>query len=306
MRTSFKFIFIGCLLFIIAITAKQVLAQENNNVLYVPLIGITAVPDPLALPNGAGPVTYRYSVKNFLSGSALSNIYITDTGCSSVTFETGDDNNNFKLDQSETWKYTCTTQLNKTTTSMATVTGTAFNIIAKHKAWASVIVGSDNPPPLVNIINVTKVAYPLSLPKEGGEITYTYRVSNPGVVPLQSVVVADDECNSISSKLGDTNGNNLLDINEVWLYTCTTILKQTTTNTATVTAFANGLQATGEATITIKVDSPNDEILTKFPNLGQFSNSKVRVWTSLVTILIGLLIILGLINKIKVEKNIKR
>ncbi|MFA5830511.1 MAG: hypothetical protein WC878_01645 [Candidatus Paceibacterota bacterium] len=229
--------------------AQSVLAQESQSTLYVPLIGITSVPDPLALPKGAGDVTYHYAVKNFLEGLSLSNVSVVDDMCRPVKFMEGDDNGNSELDYDETWRYSCTTKISKTTESTATVTGVSHGITAMHKSYATVVVGSDNLPPLVSIINITKVAYPLSLPIEGGDITFTYKVNNPGIVPLSKVTVIDDKCNAMSGKLGDTNGNNLLDANEVWIYTCTTNLKQTTTNTVRVTAFANGLKAVGSAAL---------------------------------------------------------
>jgi hypothetical protein len=280
---------------------KDIFAQTaptSPSVLYIPLIGITSVPDPLALPNGAGPVTYHYAVKNFLTEVPLTNVQVADDMCGPVKFIEGDDNGNSLLDYSETWRYSCTTKLLKTTQSTATATANANNITAKHKAYATVIVGSNTPPPLVSVVNVTKVAYPLSLPREGGPITFTYKVNNPGVVPLSYVTITDDKCTNMSGKLGDTNGNNLLDINEVWIYICTTNLKQTTTNTAKVTAFANGLQAIGEATTTVKVNpSLAQSSSIKFPNVGDKPGNgvnpylKITVWAILSGILLVLIII---------------
>lgn len=261
---------------------ESAFSQTSSSVLYVPLIGITSVPEPLALPEGAGNVTYHYAVKNFLAEVALTQVSVVDDKCSPVVFAEGDDDGDYKLDYSETWRYTCATELAKTTQSTATATGTLNNITATHKVYATVVVGSDNPPPLVSVVNITKVAYPLSLPAEGGDIAFTYKVNNPGVVPLSNVTVIDDKCSAISSKLGDTNVNNLLDINEVWIYTCSAHLTQTTTNTVHVTAFANGLQAVGDATITVEVDSP------AFPDVGENVSLRTTVWTTLTGVLVAL------------------
>lgn len=294
--------FISILLLVLIFTfyIKSVVAQESASVLFVPLIGITSVPQPLALPNGVGNVTYNYAVKNFLSEVALDNIHVVDDMCSLVKFVEGDDNNDSRLDYSETWRYMCTTRLSQTTQSTATARGTANNITTTDKAYATVIVGSDNPPPLVSIINITKVAYPLSLPKEGGKTTFTYKVNNPGVVPLSEVTVTDNKCSAMSGKLGDRNGNNLLDINEVWIYTCATILSQTTTNTVTVTAFANGFKATDNYTITVEVALPN------FPDTGVNPDLKIMIWTILTGILIVLLLFLVFIRKKKSGKVRKK
>ena len=269
-------LFLGC-------AVQNALAQTD---IYVPLIGLTSVPYPLALPIEGGAVTYHYAIKNFIKEFALTHIQVTDYECTPVAFVTGDDNNNSELDFNETWRYGCTTKVSKTTESIATVKGTYRNIIAIHTAYTTVVVGSTNPPPLVSIVNITKVAYPLSLPATGGPITFTYRVSNPGIVPLSTVSVVDNKCMAMSNKLGDTNGNNLLDIDEVWLYTCTTSLKETTTNTARVTAFANGLRAIDDVALTVKVAT----IVPIFPETGFNPNLKITLWIILSVLLIILTI----------------
>ena len=281
----------------------DIYAQESASVLYIPLIGITAVPVPLALPEGEGNVTYNYAVKNFLQELALNDIKVADDSCTPVIFVTGDDNSNSKLDYNETWRYSCTTKLFETTQSTATATGIANDITAAHRAYSTVIVGSDNSPPLVSIVNITKVAYPLSLPAEGGQITFTYKVNNPGVVPLSNVTIRDNKCAAMSGKLGDRNGNFLLDTNEVWIYTCKMNLTETTTNTVNVSAFANGLQAHADATITVRVDTPT----VKFPNVGENSSLKpdfkVTVWKILLCILVILTTFFIFIRKNKLRKK---
>ena len=285
----------------LGIGAKNVFAQTDQSSLYVPLIGITSVPEPLALPNGPGEVTYNYAVKNFLSGSPLTGVQVVDNGCSPVKFVSGDDNNDLNLDFNETWRYSCTTEVSTTTQSIATATGISNNFTAMHKAYATVVVGLKTPPPLVSIVNVTKVANPLSLPAEGGPITFTYKVNNPGVVPLSNVIVSDDKCGAMSGELGDTNGNGLLDINEVWIYTCTMVLKETTTNTVTVTALANGFQAIGSYTLTVYVKNP---IL---PNTGLSSVStssfNIVIWSVLLGILAGLIVFFFIARKNRDKKQ---
>lgn len=283
---------------LISLGAGGTRAQNSSSTLYVPLIGLTSVPDPLALPTGAGNVTYSYAVKNFLNEVPLTNVKVVDDKCAPITFVTGDDNHDNQLDASETWRYKCSTQLATTTQSIATATGTANNITASHKAYATVVVGSNNPPPLISIVNVTKVAYPLSLPAGGGDIAFTYKVNNPGVVPLSDVAVTDNKCSNVSGKLGDTNGNNLLDLNEVWIYTCSSHLTETTTNTVNVTAFANGLKAIGDATITVKVDIP------ALPDAGTNPNLKYIVWEVLTAVLAALIIVLVLIRRNKFGRSL--
>lgn len=286
----------------IAITAyagdtKIVTAQTSPSVLYVPLIGLTSVPDPLALPNGAGTVTYHYAVKNFLSEMALDNVQVVDDHCASVAFTEGDDNNNALLESSETWRYACTTEVSATTQSTATATGTANNLTATHKSYVTVVVGLNDPAPLVSIVNITKVAYPLTLPVDGGDITFTYKVNNPGAVPLSDVTVVDDKCSAMSGKLGDTNGNDLLDTAEVWIYTCAATLRETTTNTATVTAFANGLRATNSFSLTVDVDTDPGLTASRLSEAEGGSTARAVGWGILLSILALLLTALFIMNQ---------
>ncbi len=292
-------------------SASTTSATSTKSVSYIPLIGVTSVPEPSALPKGPGNVTFHYAVKNFLREMPLTDIYVVDDQCETVQFVEGDDNADGKLDYSETWRYSCTTRVSTTTQSTATVVGTANNQVATHDAYATVVVGSDLPPPLVSIINITKVAYPLSLPAEGGTITFTYKVNNPGVVPLSSVVVNDEKCNAMSNKLGDRNNNNLLDVTEVWIYTCKATLTKTTTNTVHVSASANGLNATSHATITVHVAVPGDEkdfpdSPPCLPDTGKNSNIKIMIWAICSTILAVLSALYIFIRSLQHKRLIKQ
>lgn len=131
------------------------------------------------------------------------------------------------------------------------------NVLAQNNVGATVL-------PLVGI---TIVPDTVALPKEGGDITFIYKVVNAGSVPLNDVTVVDDKCSAMSGELGDTNGNHLLDTNEVWIYNCTTNLKQTTTNTVTVTAFADGFQASNTDTTTVNVAGTTAMTATTSPGL---------------------------------------
>lgn len=260
---------------------------------FVPLIGISSVPDPIALPKGPGEVTFHYAVKNFLKEAPLRNVSVVDDHCSSVTFIGGDDNKNGILDNEETWRYSCTTTLSQTTKSVATASAFSGELRAVHNAYTTVVVGSDVVPPLVGIINITKVAYPVFLPAEGGDITFTYRVNNPGVLPLSRVKVSDDKCPLMSGRLGDTNGNDLLDGNEVWIYHCKAHLDKTTTNTVSVSAYTGTMRAVGSASITVTVEPliPVTSFLTTMKALFARTGSVLPM-----TLLIGLSLLLFLVS----------
>lgn len=129
-----------------------------------------------------------------------------------------------------------------------------------------------NVAPEVNIVDITHVVYPLPLPGGGGPITFTYKVTNPGKVPLSDVAVVDDACNNMSGELGDTNGNHLLDPGEEWIYACAVTVVKTTTHTVTVTAYANGLKTTAAETTTVDVSVSTAASSPTLPNGGSSPN----------------------------------
>lgn len=108
-----------------------------------PLIHVIKVPSPLALPAGAGKVTYTYTVTN--PGTApLSNVSITDDKCTGlpgrVVGHPGDLNKNDLLESNESWSFTCQTNLTETTTNTGMAEGSANGLIARDFALATVVV----------------------------------------------------------------------------------------------------------------------------------------------------------------------
>ncbi len=109
-----------------------------------PLIHVTKVPNPLTLGAGGGMVTYTKQVTN--PGTVpLSNVRLTDDKCSPVSFISGDTNGDSKLDPTETWVYTCRTNLTVTTTNTVTAAGDANGLTARDFALATVVVAAAVP-----------------------------------------------------------------------------------------------------------------------------------------------------------------
>ncbi len=234
----------------------------------IPLIGVTKIPSPLALPVGPGSVTYNYKVWNVGGVRALTNVTLTDDKCAPL-FLSGDTNRNSKLDPGEVWNYSCSVTLATTTTNTAVATGLAD--VAEHEtaiatAMATVAVGTPVAPPLVPpLINIVKVPSRLTpFPFGGGNVTYSYNVTNPGVVPMHDVLVTDDKCTPVSRVSGDTNDNNLLEPGETWVYACNTNVPISTRNTATAIGKANGFTAIAYAFATVLVSAP----VPGLPNAG--------------------------------------
>jgi len=111
-------------------------------------------------------------------------------------------------------------------------------------------------PPVPPLIEIVKVPAPLSLPAGPGSVLYTYTLHNIGTVPVNTVKLLGDTCSPIVRQSGDLNSNNILEVNETWVYTCATTLPATHTNTVTATGWANGIMATDIASATVVVGQP--------------------------------------------------
>jgi uncharacterized repeat protein (TIGR01451 family) len=91
----------------------------------------------------------------------------------------------------------------------------------------------------------------------GRTVTYTFNVTNSGEEPLQTVVLADNRCQTTYTG-GDVDGDDILDLPEVWTYVCTAVITQTTVNTATVTAVnPTGEPVTDTASALVTIFSGN-------------------------------------------------
>ncbi|MFZ2038730.1 MAG: ice-binding family protein [Minisyncoccia bacterium] len=233
-----------------------------------PLIDIIKIPSPLALPKGPGSVTYTYTLSN-IGTVPVSDITMVDDSCSPVSLISGDTNADNMLDLDEAWIYRCSKIISKTSTNIVTATGWSHGVSATDIANATVVVGVSVVPPL---IHVTKIPNPLTLPAEGGIVTYTNKVTNPGTVSLSNVRLTDDKCSPVKYISGDLNNNSKLETTETWIYTCQSKLTKTTVNTVTASGDANSLTAKDFAIATVIVAAP------KLPNTGIGSDEGSLLW----------------------------
>lgn len=359
-----------------------------------PAISVVKSANPTSLPKSGGNVNYSYAVTNH-GDVTLTNIVLSDDKCSPVNYVDGDTNTNNQLETTETWNYTCSTNITAATTNIATVTGdynaqtvqdtdevtvavTEYEACPLNEKDGRILIhlydtiahpgkglrsdktpveGSYGPLPIsipaknydvtfvsyddhankpsqiqlneqwymklynnssslvaatnaigdlpdsedwkteiVNynlnisediflfsvfhseysnipttgkansilpvcvafdivstpVINVVKSANPISLPNGGGNVDYSYAVTNPGDTELSNITVTDDKCSSVAYVSGD-NGDNLLATNETWIYRCEMNIASTTTNIVTTTGKYNNqiVQDTDSATVTV-------------------------------------------------------
>jgi hypothetical protein len=114
-----------------------------------PLIHVTKVPTPLKLSAGGGMVTYTEKITN--PGTvALSDVRLSDDKCAPLKYVSGDLNNDAKLDPTETWVYTCQTNLTKTTINTAVASGAANGLLIRDFAIVTVVVAETVPVSVIN------------------------------------------------------------------------------------------------------------------------------------------------------------
>lgn len=116
--------------------------------------------------------------------------------------------------------------------------------------------GSGGSSPVPPLIAVLKVPNPLALPDGPGLVEYTYTLRNIGTVSVSDVTMVGDTCSPVTLISGDTDEDDRLDVDEVWVYTCSTTLSETHTNIITAVGWANGISATDIASATVVVGVP--------------------------------------------------
>ncbi|MBT8506942.1 hypothetical protein AZH53_00665 [Methanomicrobiaceae archaeon CYW5] len=130
-------------------------------------------------------------------------------------------------------------------------------------AWALLTLERFAPPPPEADFNVVKSASD-TVVSAGESVTYSYYVENNGDLPIVDVVLTDDQLGVIAGPdSGDTDGDGELDPGETWVYTATTTVLETTTNTAEATGADPAgapLDATSnEVTVTVEGAPPVPE-----------------------------------------------
>jgi uncharacterized repeat protein (TIGR01451 family) len=220
---------------------KEVIATASKTVQVVtPTVEIAKTADP-TVTLLAGGVNYYYYVTN--SGDTVLDVDdVGDDKCTSPTYVSGDNNPaNGLLNIGETWVYECGMVV------MGDITNTAIVTATPSTSGGDPLPGFD---PITDTITATvdvvapgievlKIADPTKI-HVGESVTYSYVVTNTGDTVLTDIQV-DDRVGSLivcspdepaSKENGDSD--NLFEPDEVWTYTCTKTLDDTTNNEVTV------------------------------------------------------------------------
>jgi lipocalin len=187
-------------------------------------------------------ITYTYNVTN-TGSTPLSNVSVSDDKAGDAAYESGDTNDDDKLDVDETWIFTATYTVTDEDTdplvNVATASGTdASGETVSAQASASVAI-------LRPAIAIAKAAN-CTEAREGDKITYTYNVTNTGSTPLSNVSVSDDKAGDAVYQSGDTNDDDKLDVDETWIFTASYTVTDEDTDPLVNVATASGSDASGK------------------------------------------------------------
>lgn len=205
-------------------------APANVKVIH-PSIDLVVSPTTKVILTG-GTVSYTYTLEN-TGDVAITNPTVTAANCPSVSYSSGDLNNDGDLDITETWTFTCTTAALTADVTDAQVTASGNDLIFGWEVTDTHTVSVDviNP-----IIAVDKKVYdattmqpsaavdaltPESALEVGtnNDVVYLYAVTNPGDTPLAVTLFDDHTPTPPVFVSGDTDSDRLLDPGETWLYT---------------------------------------------------------------------------------------
>ncbi|HEY5787247.1 MAG TPA: vWA domain-containing protein [Microlunatus sp.] len=197
-------------------------------------------------------VTYSYTATNDgdtdLRNDTGEAGWVTDDQCSPVEqvldgdVNVGDANSDDLMNPDETWEFTCTAEINELTVNVATIV--AQPVVGGQPVGEELTRRANE---LVDVIEpgieVTKLALvgvvldPDADPIAGPDTPdprpaeYLYEVTNTGTAPIADVELTDDICPAVTFVSGDENTDDILDVDEVWTYTCSTPLQRQQGNT---------------------------------------------------------------------------
>lgn len=265
----------------------QTLVTLDNNTVSLPSGSVTVAepPAPTRSTPNTGSLTVVKSVINDNGGTRLNTSFPLFVNGSLIS--TGATN---ELITPATYTVTegISTGYTRTFSGDCNASG-VVNLVAGDNRIC-IITNNDNGapavPPVPPLIDVVKVPSPLALPNGPGPVNYTYTLTNIGTVPVTNITMVGDTCSPIVLASGDNNSNGKLEVNETWVYRCSTTLSATHTNTVTTTGWANGISAIDIASATVVVGAPVVPPLihvTKIPSPLALTGGGTVVYTKKVT-----------------------
>ena len=102
-------------------------------------------------------------------------------------------------------------------------------------------------------IGLSVSASPTGVPIGGGNVTFSYTVTNPSSVSLSQVNVSDKQCSPVARTSGDANNDNILQNSESWTFTCSRFTSSAITSDALATGFYGTQQVTAPGSASVSI-----------------------------------------------------
>lgn len=197
----------------------------NDDVIH-PSIAISKSASPTTIRPG-DTVDYTIVVEND-GDDPLTNVRLLDDTCSPLTYQSGDTGDDGIMGVEEQWIYTCSTTLSADRVN-------TVSVIADDSGGGTVTGSAIAEVDVINpSIEVRKTPDQTSV-TAGTTVTYTIEVENTGDTKLTNVNLNDDVCSPLEYQSGD-DGDEALEVDETWIYTCSKEINERTVNVVTVTA----------------------------------------------------------------------
>jgi uncharacterized repeat protein (TIGR01451 family) len=200
----------------------------------------------------SGTVSFKVLVTN--NGDVdLSKISITDTVSGTLTKMR-------KMAVAETWQQT----YNVDWVSNQQMYSASVEAVYKGKSYSdtdSAYYFGFVPAPGIQVVKTAN----LGLAVVGETVTYTFAVTNPGNVPLDTVSVVDDVAGSATLLSGDTANTGYLDHGETWVYTATHTVESAPdplVNTVTAKGHYDSTEYSDTDTYSLDVTEPGPTPIT--------------------------------------------
>jgi LPXTG-site transpeptidase (sortase) family protein len=181
------------------------------------------VVDPATIVNAGDVIDYTFSVDAAASNVPLHDVHVTDAACDSTpVYDSGDDGDNI-LQTSETWVFTCS----HTVTQAEIESGSFVNNATAYGTSPFDLEVNDSDTTTTDftaeyILLVEKTSTTTSITAADIVIPYTITLFNGGNMPVSNIVVDDAKCNAdLAYQSGDDNNDDILQVEEEWIYTCT-------------------------------------------------------------------------------------
>jgi len=224
-------------------------------------------------------VTYTFSVTN-PGNVSIHNVSVADPliGLSAIAMQSGDVNDNHILEVTETWLYTASYSVTQVDIDAGNITNQAtVHGIAPDNAEVTDLSGNsatDDDPnvipicatPAIAIVKTSNIAVGQNgcgTLAVGDVVTYTFSVTNPGNVSIDSVVLTDplSGLSAVVLQSGDSNDNHILEVTESWIYKATYSVSQTDIDSGNITnqASVNGVAPNNAAVTDLSGATADDD-----------------------------------------------